>query len=365
MTTLGRIVACVLFLLSAAQACDPSKILKVDAVELVRGKEVAGQESIFADHYRYRYQFANEQNKAEFVAHPEKYEIQLGGACGRMGALSGAGDVNIFATHESRVYIFASESCKKTFLAAPAKVLDRPDVIPSGTEDAKKKGGALIERAVEAMGGATRVDSVKSYQRRLEQKSEHQGKTVSVVDMVTIEFPDRVRTDYTWDTSRYTKVVNGGDAWEETPTEVYPLHEQQREALHRQQLNRNLLMILRSRHQSGFVAVHEGAKRIDHEGQPIDVENVAVAVNGCVCTLGIDPKTGRILTQTYRGQGPRATFGTVERTLTNFETIDGITYPKSSRVRFDGNDLEKASDDGMSVAFDVKLDADFFERPKH
>lgn len=61
--------------------------LILDPVELVRGREVVGDEGILATHYRFAYLFASEKNKAEFERRPEKYEIQLGGACGRMGAL--------------------------------------------------------------------------------------------------------------------------------------------------------------------------------------------------------------------------------------------------------------------------------------
>lgn len=353
----------VLLLVGVSLAADPAGVLEFDAVELVHGREVTGKASISAEHYRFRYLFINEANKTEFVAHPEKYEIQLGGACGRMGALSGLGKTDLHAVHNRRIYIFASESCRSDFIADPARVLARPDPVAFGSNNLKKEGLALIEKVVESMGGAARVDAVENYQRRLVRKRSWQGKDHVVVDAVTIKFPDQVRSDHEQDAERSSKVLTKRDAWAASSAGVYTLHRQQREVMLKQYIGRNLMAIVQARHRPGFVAVHSDTRTIKYEEKAIELEQVIVMFDEYTCTLGIDAKTGRILTQSYRGRGARAVFGTVERTFTKFETIDGITYPKSVTVRFDGEPLDPIDETGLTIAFNTKLAWNFFQRP--
>ena len=42
-------------------------------------------------HGNFEYRFVSEQTRSRLCEQPERYEIQLGGACARMGALSGVG----------------------------------------------------------------------------------------------------------------------------------------------------------------------------------------------------------------------------------------------------------------------------------
>jgi YHS domain-containing protein len=112
------VLALVLFTSPAlAQKSGRERVLKIDAVELIdHQREVEGTTEFQHRHGRYLYLFANAANAATFKADPAKYEIQLGGACGRMGALSGEGSPKLFAVHDGRLYIFASEQCKRSFL---------------------------------------------------------------------------------------------------------------------------------------------------------------------------------------------------------------------------------------------------------
>lgn len=83
----------------------------LDPVRLVRdGVEEDGELELATVHALWEYRFVSETTRAEFLAHPAKYEIQLGGACGRMGALAGTGNPHLHAVHEGRLYLFASDS---------------------------------------------------------------------------------------------------------------------------------------------------------------------------------------------------------------------------------------------------------------
>src|SRR5215510_10496247 len=152
--------------LSDTECADPGRTLQVDAVELVRGQEVAGDPAISTSRGRFWYQFANDANRAEFLSDPERYEIQFGGACARMGPLSGVGSTNIHAVHDGRIYIFASQQCRNGFLAAPDKLIEHDDPPLAASREAEQRGRALLELVVERMGGAARVDSVNTYHEK-------------------------------------------------------------------------------------------------------------------------------------------------------------------------------------------------------
>lgn len=105
-----------------SRTCEkgPRDTLEVDAVELVRtGADVPGLSEHSVVHGAYTYRFRNAENKATFAADPARYEIQLGGACARMGPLSGAGSPKLHAVHDGRIYIFASGACRQAFTKDP------------------------------------------------------------------------------------------------------------------------------------------------------------------------------------------------------------------------------------------------------
>lgn len=117
------LMACaVLALVAGAAGIEaPAALRGLDPVLLAEGTEVAGKEAFSASHGRFRYVFASAQNKARFEAEPQRYAIQLDGACARMQGAEGSPDR--FYVHEGRIYIFGSEACLKAFQAEPALYL--------------------------------------------------------------------------------------------------------------------------------------------------------------------------------------------------------------------------------------------------
>ncbi len=143
----------VVFGLDAATP-EPALALKgLDPVALAQGREVAGREELELVDGLYRYRFENEASRASFRADRDRYAIQLGGGCGRMGPLSGLGSPDRFLVHEGRTYIFASDSCRSSFAKAPERYLEGDDTPPEGDTEARRRGAELIERAAKAVGG--------------------------------------------------------------------------------------------------------------------------------------------------------------------------------------------------------------------
>lgn len=345
--------------LSLTLLAAPAGTFPVDPVELVRGREVPGDPQITTDHYRFRYQFASEENREEFLRSPSLYEIQLGGACGRMGPLSGTGRPDIYAVHKNRIYIFASVSCKETFEKDPISVLDSPDPKPEGSTEAKKKGRELIERVVAAMGGENAIDQAKNYQVQLEQTVESAGRKYENKETLTIAYPDRVRSDSQWNESRYSLVLVDDEAWSESANDMYMLHPQQRDAMRRQYLGHDLLAILKARKDPGFAAVHQGHAEVPRDGKPATTERVAVHVNGVTNILAVEPETGRILAQAFRGQGPQMTYGTVQKYYADYAPHGDLVVPQRIVTEFAGQEVAPKA--RVTVRVNSELDAGTFK----
>src|SRR5262249_34575913 len=170
----------------------------LDPVLLVQGKEVQGKEKISVIRGQFQYLFVSEENKALFEKDPAQYEIQLGGTCARMGPSVG-GNPNLYTVYNKHIYIFGSDHCKELFEAAPEKYLETgPEAAPAtGAPEAVKRGRALIERAVEATGGAANLDGITSYQNKGAAVQNGTSGDVEIKTALTVVFPSRIHYERT------------------------------------------------------------------------------------------------------------------------------------------------------------------------
>ena len=84
-----------------------------------------GKQAFQLDHGRFTYLFSSAETKAEFDKAPEKYAIQMGGLCARMGRTV-TGNPSDYLVHDGKIYIFGSDACHKSFASAPEKYLPKP-----------------------------------------------------------------------------------------------------------------------------------------------------------------------------------------------------------------------------------------------
>lgn len=336
----------------------PVRTLHVDAVELVLGREVVGKVDLSAKHGRYEYLFSTQANRDAFLKTPEKFEIQLGGACARMGPLSGAGSSDLFAVHEGKIYLFASEQCRKRFMSAPNELLESPDPPVEADAAARKRGRELLDLAVKGVGGEAALNKLASYRAEAGSTTK-QGDTTYVNKKAwTVRFPSDFRMDDDWNDARWATVAIQGDAFF-AADEVWTMHPQQREALERE-FRRKPLVILRSRSRDDFVAAAVGAGKVNDRA----VEFVAVSFGGATTKLAVDLESGRIHSAAFKGRGPTMALGDVERTYADFQTAEGLEYPTSFTAAFNGKREDKLDRKADRVVINGPLDPTWFQRPQ-
>jgi YHS domain-containing protein len=327
------VALCVLPSALCAAPPEPKLALKgLDPIALSEGKEVEGSEALETLHGQFRYRFATKENKAAFEAKPEERGIQFGGACGKMGPFSGSGSPQRFFVHEGRIYVFASEGCRDAFKRDPEKHIERPNPVPDGSEEQRKRGAELLALALKGFGGAERVDRLKSLQeftRHVYKQGDNE--TVSS-HQVAWAFPDRVRIVEEFSVP-YGYVVDGRKGHQIEGKNCLMMENGIREIAWRQALRQPLAM-LKNRHAKGFTAIAKGAAKVDKT----DVELLAVALDGATSTWLVDPATGRILEVQFEAR--RGTVGHNVIQFSDFREIDGLIIPHRRTRFFNGKEVD-------------------------
>jgi YHS domain-containing protein len=336
---------------AAGRAETPSPILALkglDPIALAVGKETPGIEAHEAAFGRFKYRFANAENKRAFLANPERHAIQFGGACGKMGPFSGAGNPERYFIHDQRIYIFASESCRDAFKKDPEKHIERPNPALKGTDDEKRRGARLVEKALDGFGGAKQVDALKSL-RRVEKIIYRQNNKESVgVGRTTWVFPVALRVEEDYGTP-YGHVVKGGGGFELYGKQNWTLEPAMRDVAWRQAL-REPLMMLRNRNAKGFVALARAENELE------------VALDGAACRWSLDEKTGQVRKVVYTSR--RGTVGENAVVYSDFKSVNGVVLPHARKDYFNGKELALPERRIQSLEVNSDVKPDLFLQPK-
>lgn len=356
LTRLMLAAACVAppALCSGVLGADPPKVFPVDPVALVGGQEQAGDPAYTIDRYGFRYTFVSAANRDAFAASPERYEVQFGGACAKMGPLSGDGSPSRYTVHDGRIFIFASDSCRATFLKNPAVRMDDPDPRPQPTEAQAAAGRAMLDRVIDAMGGAAKVDAVKTFTRTMSWEQASGNTTYKRRDVWSMALPDHVRIDDVWNKDVYGTVAGPRGGFF-TGSYVRALHPYRTGAILRL-VRHTPLVIVRSRGLDGFVVMDAGPGRVGDT----DTQQLVAWIDGSATTLHLDDG-GKVIAAEYRGRGKDQTVGTVLKRFTAWTTVDGVSLPTATQVWFNGERLEAAETNGWTWAINPALPADTFE----
>lgn len=321
-------------------------VFPLDPVELINGKEVKGDADIAFNHHRFKYHFINDANRKAFTADPAKYEIQMGGACARMGALNTGGQPDIYTVYNDRIYLFASKACRTGFLRNPDRLLDRDDEEPVGDVRAIQFGRQWLEQVVAAAGGKEKLDKLNSISQKSIRKKKYGDREYAVVNEFGLKFNGNDFDAYmysSFDEETYAKtLINGKGNFGSTEGNL-PMHDQQLIEM-REMMLRKPLVILKLLNHDDMIAV---AHQIE-EGSP--VKYVSVHIDNTTTELGIDIKSNRIVSTRFQGRGPNSSFGEIKCQYSGFETIDGMTLPTKVATTFDG-----APYDDESLEYSIEI----------
>lgn len=319
----------------------------LDPVMLSQGKEVQGDMKYKVTRGQFEYIFANAENKTTFEKDPARYEIQLDGHCARMGAPT-TGNPDLYTVHNGRIYIFGSESCQTLFKAAPEKYLEIPAAPKSSpTAEMLKRGDELLTKAVEALGGGAKLDQLASLQIREVRENQ-------VKNTLLLAFPEGLRQETVRPSFTLVAVVTPSESFFLANNSTRTMPEADRKALYKE-IHHELIVLLRARTRSEFKAWLAGSG---------SEELVQVELPGFTTTLAIDPKTGRVISQTYRGRGPGGVLGQIAINYSDFRTVDGLSLPFKRTATFDGQPIPALSSTIEAITINGQIDPSSFKKPQ-
>ncbi len=218
----------------------------------------------------------------------------------------------------------------------------------------RRKAGELLARAVEALGGAARLDAVKSVETAGELATGRGAATKSRHKTILV-FPDRLRQETETPLGASVKVVNGESGF----VQLGPLARPLRGSLlagARRRLRRDLLSLLRRRGDEGFVAVYSGAGEVDG----VAVETVDVRLDGDQVALGIDAESGRVRSLSY-GSSFRGRRSDLRQVFSDYREVGGLVLPFTTASTLNGRPFRQLTID--SIVVDGEVDEALFELP--
>lgn len=323
----------------------------LDPVMLSQGKEVQGDMKYRATRGRFEYLFASEENKAAFEKDPSRYEIQLNGHCARMGAPV-SGNPDLYTVHNNRIYVFGSEACQTLFKAAPEKYLEvSPKRTSPPAPELIKRGHDLIDKAVAALGGAAKLDQLVSFQKKDQRAND-------VKTQLLLAFPDVMRQESSDGNHFSLSVITPSESFLQFDNNVRPMPEANRTAIN-QQLLRELIVLFRARTRPDFKAWLNTNASGEKQTQSVDIE-----LSGFTTTLGIDPESGRVVRQSYRGRGPGSVLGQIEINYSDYRAVAGLLLPFKTTATFDGEPYPALSATIEEITINGQIDPASFKKPQ-
>jgi len=277
-----------------------------------------------------------------------------------------ATDVNRVATkylHKDQLAVLVvgnlSEFDKPLTSLGPVKEIDITIPPPPAPKDEGKpaasnaEGKALIAKVAAAMGGLPKLQSIKAM--RVSIAESDAGGPSSPVD-VMLAFPDNMHVEVQTPQGILTIVTSPDTAFMSMAgmgTRTMP-PAQKNEML--SQLHHDLVYVAQHADDPAFTFSASGTEKIG------DVEAAILDIGGAIPWLRwyIDPKTGHILREKYKGMGQSGPFDG-ESNLSDWRTVDGLTMPYQHQNMQNGEQTSIA--EFKKIEVNPQLEPKLFEKP--
>jgi len=237
--------------------------------------------------------------------------------------------------------------------AAPSKVASVPGMSDA---QASARGAEIVAKAVDALGGADKIDHVKSVRIVAQNSMMTPRGEMSMKSTVVAALPDRFRQEMSTPGGSVTMVVTPSDSFVNTPMGIQPLPDSRKAGVMKA-IARQPFRLLQRRGEKEFTARYEGTDMVDSTKADV----VAITLDGETVRYAVDPASGRILRASYKGTGPMGEPGEVISTFSDFRDAGGLVLPYKTKQSVNGESVGSADLEEVSV--NVPVDDALFARP--
>jgi zinc protease len=298
----------------------------------------------------------------EFYGYPPDWLDKYEGEIKKVAAA----DVNRVAAkylHKDQLAVLvvgnSKEFDKPLSSLGPTKSIDITIPAPPEVKDEAKpsaasnpEGKALAAKVVAAMGGSPKVQSIKTMHVNISESDS--GSPPSPVD-VYVAFPDSMHVEMQIPQGILTIVASPNAAFMSVPgmgSRTMP-PAQKTEML--SQLHHDLVYVAQHVDDPTFTFTAAGTEKIG------DVDAAILDIGGAIPWVRwyIDPKSGYILREKYKGMGQTGPFDG-ETELSDWKTADGLTMPRIHQNKQNGEQTSTA--EFKKIELNPQLDPKLFEK---
>jgi zinc protease len=241
----------------------------------------------------------------------------------------------------------------------PVKEIDITIPPPPAAKDEPKpaasnpEGKALAAKVAAAMGGLPKLQSIKAMRVNLAESDS--GGPSSPVDVI-LAFPDSMRVEMDIPQGKLTIVASPDDAFMSLVgmgTRSMP-PAQKNEML--TQLHHDLIYVAQHADDPAFTFTAVGTEKVG------DVDAAVLDIGGAIPWVRwyVDPKTGYILREKYKGMGQSGPFDG-ETDLSDWRSADGLTMPYQHQNKQNGQQTSSA--EYKKIELNPAVDPKIFAKP--
>lgn len=239
---------------------------------------------------------------------------------------------------------------KKIDITIPAPPAEKESSQPAASNP---EGKALAEKVAAAMGGLPKLQSIKTMRVNISQSNGGGPPTPLEVAMA---FPDKMHVDVTTPQGKLTIVVSPDEGFMAIPGMGSRSMPPQQKTEMMAQLHHDLVYIAQHADDPAFTFAAAGTEKIG------DTDAAIVDIGGAVPWVRwyIDPKTGYILREKYKGMGQMGSFDG-ETDLTDWRNADGINLPYKHDNKQNGS--ATSTSEFQKIEVNPQLDPKLFQKP--
>ena len=332
------------------------------AEELKRAKDNLLNSFVF--NFDSREKVLNERMTLEFYGYPADFLERYPGGVTKVTAADVARVAHQYVHKDKLAVLVVGRAADfdkplSTLGAVTAIDITIPEAAPGGAKKATEsnpEGVALIAKVVEALGGAEKLQAIKSMSTKATAARKRPTGEIVPLEAETITvFPDRVYQKLRSSRGEMLTVLSPSSSFMAMGGQSGDMPGELKDEATKQ-LKRSLIYVAQHATDPKFIFVAVGTEKIG------DVEAKIVEINadGAETRWYVDPQSGRVLRTSAQSMGMS---GPMLQVLDNsdWKTVDGISLPFKQAVKQDGQDA--GSNELKELVINPTVDLKLFERP--
>jgi zinc protease len=241
---------------------------------------------------------------------------------------------------------------KEIDIAIPPPPAEKAAKSDEKSEASNPEGKALVEKVATALGGLPKLQSIKTM--RVNIAESEPGGQPAPVD-ISLAFPDSIHVDLQTPQGQLIFIATANSGYMSMGGNTRSMPPAQKDEM-LTQVHHDLVYVVQHVNDPAVTFTSSGTEKIG------EVDAAVLDIGGSIPPLRwyVDPKTGRILREKYKGIGPTGPFEG-ETEFSDWRTADGLSFPYIHKNKQNGQDTSLV--EYKKIEINPSIDPKLFEKP--